>query len=73
MEVLNPPELHVMTGVVGKVLKGMETKSFGTGPEGEKFLNDFLKREDISRCCYQGNRSFEGNQARKLLKSVDIL
>ena len=36
-------------------------------------MNNFLKREDISKCVYQGSNSFEGNQARKLLQRVDKL
>ena len=40
---------------------------------GEKFIVSFLRKEDISRCVYQGAKSFEGNQARKLLRSVDKL
>ena len=44
-----------------------------TKEDGEQFMNDFLKREDISKCVYQGSNSFEGNQARKLLQSVDKL
>ena len=67
LEILNPPQLHLMTGVLGKLIKEMEKHT------GEKFVSRFLRQEDISRCVYQGSRSFEGNQARKLLKSVDKL
>ena len=67
IEVLNPPQLHVMTGVTGKVITEMEKIT------GERFVTEFLRDEDISRCVYQGSRSFEGNQARKLLKNVDKL
>ena len=67
LEVLNPPELHLMTGVTGKLITEMEKMT------GEKFVNEFLQEEDISRCAYQGSRSFEGNQARKLLKNTDKL
>ena len=67
LEVLNPPQLHLMTGVLGKLIMEMEKIT------GEIFVSSFLRTEDISRCVYQGSRSFEGNQARKLLKSVDKL
>ena len=36
-------------------------------------MSEFLRAEDISRCVYQDSRSFEGNQARKLLRNVDKL
>ena len=67
LEVLNPPQLHLMTGVLGKLIMEMEKIT------GEIFVSSFLSTKDISRCVYQGSRSFEGNQARKLLKSVDKL
>ena len=51
----------------------MERCAFETKEVGEMFMNDFLKRGDISKCVYQGSNSFEGNQARKLLQSVDKL
>ena len=73
LEVLNPPELHLMTGILGKLIMEMERKAFEDSGEGEAFVTEFLKEEDISRCVYQGSRSFEGNQARKLLKNVDKL
>ena len=73
LEVLNPPELHLMTGVIGKLIMEMERKAFEDKGEGEAFMTEFLREEDISRCVYQGSRSFEGNQARKLLKNVDKL
>ena len=55
LELLNPPQLHIMTGVLGKLIKEMERMT------GEKFMSEFLRVEDISRCVYQGSRSFEGN------------
>ena len=73
IEVLNISELHCMTGVVGKLVSEMERCAFEEKETGEKFMNDFLKREDISKCVYQGSNSFEGNQARKLLQRVDQL
>ena len=73
IEILNPPELHLMTGVIGKLIMEKERRGFEFKAEGERFVTEFLKKEDISRCVYQGSRSFEGNQARKLLMSVDKL
>ena len=73
VEILNIPELHCLTGTVGKIVTEMERIGFNSKEEGEKFVNDFLKVENIHKCVYQGSNSFEGNQARKLLKKVKEL
>ena len=62
-----------MTGIVGKLVTEMERCAFANKGDNNKFMNDFLKREDISKCVYQGSNSFKGNQARKLLRVVDTL
>ena len=62
-----------MTGATGKLVSEMERCGFESRQEGEKFINNFLKREEISKCVYQGSNSFEGNQAQKLLQCVDSL
>ena len=68
LDLLIPPELHCMTGVAGKLLKEMERGCFQSRKEGKKFVNTFLKANNIQKCVYQGSESFEGNQARKLLQ-----
>ena len=73
LEILNINELHLMTGAVSKIITGIEDQAFVTKEDGKKFVDEFLKSEDISKCVYQGSNSFEGNQARKLLKRVDKL
>ena len=73
LDVLNVSELHCMTGSTGKIVSGFESCAFENKEDGEKFINEFLRREDISKCVYQGSNSFEGNQARKLLQCVDKL
>ena len=50
IEKLNISELHCMTGSMGKVVSEMERCAFMTKEDGEKFMNDFLKWEDISKC-----------------------
>ena len=72
LEVLNLPELHLMTGVTGKIVKEMENKCFESKAEGKLFFDKFLKDMNIKRCVYQGSESFEGNQARKLLKVKNV-
>ena len=73
LDILNISELHCLTGATGKIISGLERSAFETKGQGERFINEFLKREDISKCVYQGSNSFEGNQARKLLKCCDKL
>ena len=68
LDLLIPPELHCMTGVAGKLLKEMERGCFQSRKDGKKFVNTFLKANNIQKCVYQGSESFEGNQAQKLLK-----
>ena len=72
-DIFHIPELHILTGVVGKIVKALEGKAFKTPHEGKDFMNSWLKKEVIRRCVYQGSASFEGNQAEKLLKKVDSL
>ena len=73
LDILNIPELHIMTGVVGKLITELENQGFETKQKGQTFVNGYLEREDIARCVYQGSRGFEGNQAHKLLMKIDIL
>ena len=58
-----------MTGTVGKLIK--ERKIFPTCEEGKEFVDQWLKKEDIRRCVYQGSASFEGNQCKKILLRAD--
>ena len=59
-----------MTGVTGKLIKEMENKCFESKASGRQLVDKFLDANNIKRCVYQGSESFEGNQARKILKSV---
>ena len=72
-DIFNIPELHILTGVTGKLVQEFERKAFRTPEEGKDFMNAWLKKKGVRRCVYQGSASFEGNQADKLLKSVDSL
>ena len=73
MDKINLPELHIMTGVTGKLIKEMECKCFESQADGRKFIDKFLHVNNIQRCVYQGSESFEGNQARKILKVMSII
>ena len=66
---INIPGLHVMTGNTGKLLQEME-KTFPDQEEGKNFVDKFLATMNVHRAEYQGSHSFEGNQARKLLRRI---
>ena len=65
VEILNFSELHVLTGVVGKLV-GELIKVFNDGEVGQQFVNSFVIKVNIKWCPYQPN-SFEGNQAKKMV------
>ena len=44
MWTVSPPELHLLIGVVDKLLSGIENNVFSTKEEGVKFMDKFLKR-----------------------------
>ena len=66
LDILTFPELHVMTGTVGKIVTEL-IKAFPVKEDGEEFMNTFMNNNNISWCDYQPG-TFEGNQARKLLR-----
>ena len=71
VEILNFSELHVLTGVVGKLV-GELIKVFDDGEAGQQFVNSFMIKFNIKWCPYQPN-SFEGNQAKKMVDhSTDL-
>lgn len=72
-DIFHIPELHILTGVVGKIVKELENKTFPTPAEGKDFMNAWLKKKGIRRCVYQGSASFEGNQAESLMTNIDSL
>ena len=73
LNMLAPPENHLLTGVVGKVVLEMEKAGWSTQKQGELWVREFLRRENCSKASYHGTNSFEGNQARSLLRKADIL
>ena len=68
LDILIPPELNCMTGVAEKIIKELERTCFVTRKAGKLFVDNFLKKNNIKKCVYKGSKSFEGNQARKLLQ-----
>ena len=69
------PELHVMTGVVSKLIKEAQSLLFETPEEGAAFFDTWFEEPgiNIQRTVYHGQASFIGNMAQKILKKVDSL
>ena len=67
------PELHLLLGVVEKLLREFENRVFLNKNTGKKFMDNYLKSVSIVRKSYQGATSLEGNQSRKFLKLIDKL
>ena len=70
IDLFNFPELHVLPGIVGKIIKEMERMLFSSAEEGKEFLNRWMEQlsVNISPTVYHGSASFKGNMAKKLLK-----
>ena len=66
------PELHVLTGIVGKLVKEMEKNVFPSPEEGKKFMDEWMASPSVNVCrtVYHGSANFVGDMARKLLKKV---
>ena len=47
IDIFNPPELHILTGTVGKIVKEIERNAFETAEEGKTLMDAWLKEEDI--------------------------
>ena len=63
-DIFNIPELHVYTGIVGKLVKEFENKVFSSPEEGKDFMNSWLKSKSIRRCVYQESASLEGTKLK---------
>ena len=74
LDIIIPPELHLLTGTVGKLIKEFERKLSADKEEfGKQLMNNWVNQENIRRCVYQGSASLEGNQARKILSRLPSL
>ena len=67
IEVLHIPSLHLLLGVVDKLLQELEKKV------SKNWVDKYLKKVNIVRKSYQGQQSLEGNQCSEFLKKLDIL
>ena len=66
LELLTIPELHLLTGTVGKLAQHL-IKSFPIKEDRDDFLNTFMKSNNINWCAYYPG-TFKGNQTRKFLR-----
>ena len=73
LSLLNCPSLHILIGVVNKLIKEMENNVFSSQTEGKTWMESFLKRMHIARKKKQGNNDLEGNQSRDFLRCIDKL
>ena len=62
-----------LIGVPGKLMEQTEKIINETGQDGEQFVKTFLKAENIRRSEQRGGKTFEGNQAMKLLSKAGNL
>lgn len=69
------PELHVLIGIVGKLVKEFEKNVFPTPEEGKEFMDAWMASPTVNVCktVYHGSASFVGDMARKLLKKLGNL
>lgn len=69
------PELHVLIGVVGKLVKEFEKNVFSTPEEGKQFIDTWMASPTVNVCktVYHGSANFVGDMAKKLLKKLDNL
>ena len=69
------PELHVLTGIVGKLVKEFEKNVFPTPEEGREFMEAWMASPTVNVCktVYHGSASFVGDMAKKLLQKLSSL
>lgn len=73
IEILNIPGLHIILGIVDKLLKLIEEKLFVSKQEGFQSMNVYLKSINLGRVSYQGQHRLEGNSCMRFLDKVDTL
>ena len=71
LELVNIPGLHILLGVVDKILKEIEKNLFENKECGLQFVNRYLPKINIRRVSYQGQHRLKGNACNKLLKNID--
>mgnify|MGYP003327029453 CR=1 FL=1 len=72
LELLHLPGCHILTGNVQKQVETLEN-TFKDKNVGHNFVDKYLKQVHATRAHYHGKYSFEGNQARKVLKHISSM
>ena len=73
IEIVNIPGLHILLGVVDKLISEMEKKLFETKEEGFISISSFLGSINLNRVSYQGQHRLEGNACNLFLKKIESL
>ena len=73
IEMLAVPELHLLLGVVNKLMDEIESQVFLSKSDGKEFMDNFLKSAGVVRQAYQGGQHLEGNQCKRFLDKLDLL
>nr|XP_047132589.1 uncharacterized protein LOC124811278 [Hydra vulgaris] len=71
LEIVNKPGLHILLGIVDKLLKIIEKNLFEDTNQGFNFVNSYLSTINLARVPYQGKHRLEGNASNKFLKKLD--
>nr|XP_047135292.1 uncharacterized protein LOC124812537 [Hydra vulgaris] len=71
LEIVNIPGLHILLGIVDKLLKIIEKNLFEDTNQGFNFVNSYLSTINLARVPYQGKHRLEGNASNKFLKKLD--
>ena len=72
VSVVNFPELHVLTGILGKLVKEME-HILESSESGVSVLSDWMESVNVAKTVYHGSCSFVGDMAKRFLKNLDSL
>ena len=73
VEIINIPGLHILLGIVDKIISEIEKNMFKNKEDGFNFMSAYLKSINLGRVSYQGQHRLEGNASNIFLKKVDIL
>ena len=72
LDLLNIPELHLLIGIVSKLMKELE-KCWPTKNTGRDWMDSYLKQQALARASYHGQQHLEGNKSLTFLKRLDSL
>ena len=70
IDIINIPSLHILLGVVAKLVEYME-KAIGAG--GKDWICSYLSAIHVTLSNYQGRSSLDGNACRNVLKKTIML